>query len=94
VDWRGLLNSGLLKHKAYPLSARRMRQEGTVVVHAAFAADGTLVECAVADSSGFATLDAAALQLVRTAAHAALASATPGDRVTLRIPIVYELKDT
>jgi protein TonB len=94
VDWRGLLNTGLLKHKAYPLSARRMRQEGTVVVQAAFAADGTLLECAVADSSGFATLDAAALQLVRTAAHAALASATPGDRVTLRIPIVYELKDT
>lgn len=94
VDWRGLLNTWLLKHKTYPLSARRMRQEGTVVVQAAFAADGSLLECNVADSSGFAALDAAALQLVRTAAQAALASAPPGDRMTLRIPIVYELKDT
>lgn len=94
VDWRGLLNTWLVKHKTYPLSARRMRQEGTVVVQAAFAADGSLLECNVADSSGFAALDAAALQLVRAAAHAALASAAPGDRMTLRIPIVYELKDT
>ncbi len=68
-----------------------MGQQGVVTIHAQFAADGELLGCEVAGSSGFRALDEAAVELVRIAAGQLRASSAPGSRAELRIPIAYEL---
>jgi len=89
--WRRHLEQLMREHKRYPSQARRMRQQGVVLVAAKFSADGDLLRCDVADSSGFGSLDEAALQLVRTAAELLRAQRAPGALAELRIPIAYEL---
>lgn len=92
--WEGLLEAALLKHKQYPLVARRMGQEGLVTVEAHFSAQGELLDCFVATGSGFKALDEAALQLVRQAADLVRATHKPGRVAQLRIPIAYEFKES
>lgn len=92
--WHSVLEAALLKHKHYPLVARRMRQEGVVTIEAHFSAHGELLQCVVANGSGFKALDEAALQLVRQSAELVRATHQPGRVAQLRIPIVYELKET
>lgn len=92
--WHNVLEAALLKNKQYPMSARRMRQEGVVTIEAHFSAQGELLQCLVANGSGFRALDEAAMQLVRQAAEAVRASHQPGRVAQLRIPIVYELKES
>ena len=92
--WEGLLEAALLKHKQYPMVARRMGQEGLVTVEAHFSAQGELLDCFVASGSGFKALDEAALQLVRQAADLVRATHQPGRVAQLRIPIAYEFKES
>ncbi len=51
---------------AYPAIARRRAQQGTVTVSVLVGADGSVESAEVADSSGFDTLDDAALETVRS----------------------------
>ncbi len=51
---------------AYPASARRRAQQGTVTVSVLVGADGSVERAEVADSSGFDALDDAALETVRS----------------------------
>lgn len=51
---------------AYPASARRRAQQGTVTVRVLVGADGTVARAEVAESSGFDALDDAALETVRS----------------------------
>lgn len=51
---------------AYPAVARRRAQQGTVTVSVLVGADGSVERAEVADSSGFDTLDDAALETVRS----------------------------
>jgi protein TonB len=92
--WEGLLEAALLKHKQYPMVARRMGQAGLVTVEAHFSAQGELLDCFVASGSGFKALDEAALQLVRQAANLVRATHQPGRVAQLRIPIAYEFKES
>jgi protein TonB len=92
--WHNHLEAMLVKHKHYPTVARRMRQEGIVTVEAHFSPQGDVVRCLVAISSGFKALDEAAVQLVRQAAEVTRIQNQPGRVAELRIPIVYELKDS
>lgn len=92
--WQAQLESMLRKHKQYPMVARRMRQEGIVTVEAHFSAHGELIRCMVIISSGFKSLDEAALALVRQTADLVRASDQPGRSAELRIPIAFELKES
>lgn len=92
--WHSQLEAMLIQHKHYPMAARRMRQTGIVTVEAHFSPQGDVVRCVVAISSGFKALDEAALQLVRQAAEVTRLQNQPGRVAELRIPIVYELKDS
>lgn len=89
--WHNHLERLMREHKHYPMQARRMRQQGVVTVEARFSAEGDLLRCDVAGSSGFRSLDEAALKLVRTAAELLRAQHAPGELAELRIPIAYEL---
>jgi periplasmic protein TonB len=51
---------------AYPAAARRHEQQGTVTVKVLVGADGSVERAEIADSSGFDTLDNAALETVRS----------------------------
>ena len=50
----------------YPASARRHAQQGTVTVKVLVGADGSVERAEIADSSGFDSLDDAALETVRS----------------------------
>lgn len=89
--WRADLEALLATHKRYPRQARRMGQQGVVTVHARFAADGELLRCEVAASSGFRALDEAALELVRLAAEQLRVNQAPGRLAEVHVPISYEL---
>jgi periplasmic protein TonB len=50
----------------YPARARRLGEQGTVTLRILVAADGSVANAEIAHSSGFDTLDRAALETVRT----------------------------
>ena len=71
--------------KAYPPDARRNGWEGTVILSLDIAADGSLRAAEIHQSSGHASLDRAALKMIRSARFAG----GPGH---LLQPIEYKLK--
>jgi protein TonB len=74
-----LLHAAIDGHKRYPRMARRLRREGVATVLFRLHPDGDLDALALADSSGFAALDAAALRAV-----AAVAPFTPAAKFLTR----------
>ena len=77
----------------YPVRARRLGWEGRVLLTVQITPDGTVAYIVIAESSGFAVLDEAAVDAVRRwrftparAAGVALAS-------TLRVPIIFRLDE-
>ena len=57
---------GVNPQPPYPIAARRLGLEGTVVLRVVVSADGTPASVVVLQSSGHAVLDASALETVRT----------------------------
>ena len=77
----------------YPVRARRLGLEGRVVVRVAVGADGRAAEVTVAESSGHAMLDEAALAAVRTWTFApALRDGRP-EPGALLVPVRFALRD-
>jgi protein TonB len=89
--WYQVLMGKLRAMKHYPMVARRLGQEGVVLVEARFASDGGLTGLALKRASGFPVLDNDALKLVESAAEAARSELRPGRPAHLEIPIAYKL---
>lgn len=75
ADWLAKGVAGLASDAAgirpyYPLGARLRGEEGTVKVQVCVGANGQVIECGVAKSSGYTSLDEAALKAVRRARFA------------------------
>ncbi len=77
--------------KRYPSSARIDRAEGKVVVKAVINEDGNLGEVEVFQSSGYLTLDKAAVETMRQAAPFHLPHPLGQPRMTIKIPMSYRL---
>src|SRR5262245_21853094 len=77
--------------KRYPAAARVDRAEGKVVVKAVINEDGDLGEVEVIQSSGYPTLDKAAVETMRQAAPFHLPHPLGQPRMTIRIPMSYRL---
>ena len=77
--------------KRYPASARADRAEGKVVVKAVIDEDGGISEVGVFQSSGYPTLDEAAIQTMRQAAPLHLPHPLGQSRMTIKIPMNYRL---
>lgn len=77
--------------KRYPASARVDRAEGKVVVKAVIHEDGNLGEVEVFQSSGYSTLDKAAVETLRQAAPFHLPHPLGQPRMTIKIPMSYRL---
>lgn len=76
---------------AVPLLSRRMGEQGTVVLLIVVDAQGLLKEASVKQSSGYARLDQAALQEIRSARFAPyVENGQPIEWQTLA-PMAYEL---
>jgi protein TonB len=77
--------------KRYPASARVDRAEGKVVVKAVINEDGSIGEVNVFQSSGYPTLDEAAVETMQRAAPFHLPHPLGQPRMTIKIPMSYRL---
>lgn len=92
-SYRKQLGAWLQKHKRYPRRARRLRQEGTVVLHFVMARDGTVLSWEIRRSSGHKLLDEAVAQLIRSANPLpALPANVHMQRLVLDVPIRFHLR--
>ena len=91
----GWLSEAILRRveelKRYPASARADRAEGKVVVRAVIDENGSISEVGVFQSSGYPTLDEAAIQTMRQAAPLHLPHPLGQSRMTIKIPMNYRL---
>ena len=91
----GWLSEAILRRleelKRYPASARADRAEGKVVVKAVINEDGNLSQVEVIQSSGYPTLDKAAVDTMRQAAPFHLPHPLGQPRMTIKIPMSYRL---
>ena len=90
--WYAALVDKLREMKRYPLPARRLGQEGVVLLVVQVAADGRLVSVEVKKGSGYPILDRDAVKLLENAAEAARGSTRPDRSARLEIPIAYRLE--
>lgn len=77
--------------KQYPPEARLEQAQGRVVVKIVIREDGSVAEAEIAKSSGFPTLDQAALDVLRHAGPIALSRPLGRSSLTIKIPINYSL---
>ncbi len=94
IDY-GWLSDTILKRveelKRYPAEARGDRAEGKVIVKAVIREDGTVGNVELVRSSGFLSLDQAALELMRHAGPFDLPRTLGKPQVTIQIPLNYRL---
>lgn len=82
------------RFRRYPDLARRAGQAGTVEVRLAVAAGGRLRTVELGRSSGNATLDAAALDMMRQAVQRAILPDALRERdFTLLLPVLFEIEE-
>lgn len=88
--WQSRLLAHLERHKRYPAEARARRLQG--VAHVRFTMDrqGRVLSAALEHSSGHAALDREALALLQRAQPLPAPSAeTPGERITMTVPVDF-----
>lgn len=86
------VRSWLYAHKIYPRRARMRREEGQVQVRFVLDRAGMLLEGAVIQGSGNATLDEEAEAMLRRASPYPRAPAElPGERIEFTAPIIFTL---
>lgn len=90
--WYLALLEGLRAMKRYPMAARRLGQEGVVLIEARIGRDGRLEGAEVKRGSGYPLLDKEALRLLEAAAETARGRLQPERPTRLEIPIAYRLE--
>lgn len=89
--WYLALVDKLRSMKRYPMAARRLGQEGVVMVALRIGPDGRLEGAEISRGSGYPLLDRDALRLVEAASEAARHELRPERATKLEIPIAYRL---
>ncbi|THJ22496.1 MAG: energy transducer TonB [Nitrospira sp. CG24E] len=85
------LRRRLAEIKRYPSAARLNGWEGKVVLRAVIRADGHLSEVKVHRSSGYETLDNAAMEAIRLVCPLHMTKAMDAAEVAVYVPMVYSL---
>ena len=80
-------------HPTYPLVAQRMGLQGTVVLNVEVLETGQCGQINVSQSSGYAVLDKAALQTVKSWRFAPARQAGHAITRWFKVPIVFSLRD-
>jgi protein TonB len=89
-DYRGSVRARLADARSYPAKARRLRQEGEVLVSFRVVEDGSVEDLTVEETSGFEVLDDAAVRLVESCSPFPLPPHSP---FAFRIPVRYRLEE-
>jgi protein TonB len=76
----------------YPAEARRLKQEGKVLLEVVVSAEGRVADLALKQSSGFPLLDEAALKAVRHWRFKPARLAGLMTQTKVQIPIRFELR--
>jgi periplasmic protein TonB len=77
--------------KRYPNSARMNGQEGKVILKAVIRSDGHLADVFILKSSGYSTLDEAAIEAVKLACPLHMKHTIGKPQIVVSLPIVYSL---
>ncbi len=86
------LRTKLERVKAYPVSAKAAHAQGRVVVQVRIQADGRLLNPEIEESSGYPTLDQAALEALRAASPLRLEHGLDDGSVVMLVPLNYQLE--
>ncbi|MDC9588653.1 energy transducer TonB [Xenorhabdus sp. XENO-10] len=89
-NYHARLRQEIERHKRYPRKAKRMKQEGSVIVNFTLLDDGTLTATKVINSSGNTTLDNAALDAVNRAISVGPKPADMASVVTLELDFMLD----
>ncbi len=77
--------------KHYPPFARNLQHEGTVTVNVTIGTSGSIISAAIIRSSGYASLDKAALEAVRKAGPFPSPTAYGLGQMSISVPLVFRL---
>jgi len=89
--YRALLSAWLERHKRYPDSARQRGEEGRAVLRFAVDRTGRVVDFAVAQSSGYADLDASIEEMMRGALLPPFPASMTQPRIDVSVTIRFSL---
>ncbi|SFN68782.1 energy transducer TonB [Xenorhabdus japonica] len=89
-NYHARLRQEIERHKRYPRKAKRMKQEGSVIVNFTLLDDGTLTATKVINSSGNSTLDNAALDAINRAISVGPKPADMASVVTLELDFMLD----
>ncbi|MGI9377318.1 MAG: TonB family protein [Tsuneonella suprasediminis] len=89
ATWEALLLAHLEEYRRYPARARAARQEGVVHVRFRMNRAGAVLSASILRSSGFSTLDRAALDTLKRAQPLPAIPDDRPDEVELTIPVEY-----
>ncbi|MGO1070463.1 energy transducer TonB [Lysobacter sp. CA199] len=91
--WQQLLLGHLQRYKRYPRQSRRLHQQGVAEVDLIVDRRGNVVECRLARSSGYSTLDEEALAVARRASPVPAPPQDLQDPVQVRVPIEFHIAE-
>lgn len=90
LTWQGRLVAHLERRKRYPAEARARRLQGVAYVRFTMDRQGRVLSAALEHSSGHAALDRETLALLQRAQPLPAPPAeTPGERITLTVPVEF-----
>ncbi|MCV3263989.1 energy transducer TonB [Vibrio harveyi] len=90
VSWQQALHAHLEREKRYPRQARRLKKKGMPVIRFTMDREGNVLDVELVKSSGTASLDKEAIELVgRAQPLVKPPSSVKGARLTLTLPINF-----
>ena len=91
--YKARLKAAIEAHKRYPRRARRLGQQGQIIVRFVVDHNGVINAVEVVQSSGFKRLDQAAIETIRSiSGQLPFPEEIPRKHWTFRIPITYRLR--
>jgi len=93
AQWQGSLAAWIRARKQYPDGARRLGQEGGVLLRFTVLPDGAVREPQVLHGSGSTALDEAALTMIRAGHLPPFPPEMSQPQVTVTVPVRYRLED-
>lgn len=91
-SYLSVIRSQIERNKYYPRFSKRQHQEGTSIIKLVIAPDGRVLKITLISSSGYKTLDKAALDAVRKSVPLPPPSGYGLGKISLDIPLCYLLR--
>lgn len=90
-SYLAIIRAHIEQNKRYPRFSKRQNHEGTSIIRLVIAKDGSIVKITLLSSSGYSTLDKAAMDAVKNSSPFSPPSDYGLGKVSLDIPLCYLL---